>query len=88
MNSRMALEIHSEPRPQFALDRVDQAGEQGRRGEPLPLGQPGRVGQQQIGRGHGKTLARRGQQQARGIALFSPTVSSGFGHDFSYATQG
>ena len=61
VNSRMALELHSEPRPQFALDRVDQPGEQGRRGEPLPLGEARRVRQKQVRRGHGKALTRRGQ---------------------------
>ena len=73
---------------QIVLDAEDQAGQQSGGGEPLPLGQPGLIGQQKIGRGDGKTLARRGQQQARGVALVSSTVRSGFGHAFVLARTG
>ena len=84
----MILETDREPRAQIVLDAEDQAGQQGGGGEPLPLGQPGLIGQQKVGRGDGKALARRRQQQARGVALVSSPVRSGFGHAFVLARTG
>jgi hypothetical protein len=62
---------------QGILDRSNEAGEQSRRGKPLPLGETRPLGQQQVGRGHGKALARRRQQQPRGVAALATSVASG-----------
>ena len=79
----MVLETDREAGAHLVLEAADQAGEQGRGGEPLPLGQAGPIGQQQVGRGDGKALARRGQQQARSVALsFRPFVDPPSAMDF------
>ena len=88
MNSGISFELRSEPRAQIVLDRVDQSGQQGGGGEPLPLAQPGLVGEEQIGRGHSEALARGRQQEACRVVLFSPTVRSGVGHGFSLCHAG
>ena len=84
----MVLEADREAGAQIVLEAADQAGQQGGGGEPLPLGQAGLIGQQKVGRGDGKALARRGQQQARSVALVSSPVRSGFGHAFPLARTG
>ena len=78
----MGLEAGGEAGAELVLDALNEAGQQRRGGEPLPLGQSGLIGEQKVGRGDGKTLPRRGQQQARSIALVSSTVRSAFRHDF------
>ncbi len=75
-----AREMVGQTRPQRILDADDQPPEQRCRGDPLPLGKPGRVRQQQIGRGHGETLARGRQQQPRRVALSVSSVRHSFGH--------
>ena len=88
MERRMGLETHREAGAQLVLEPADQAGEQGGGGEPLPLGEPGLIGQQQVGRGDGKALPCRGQQQARSVALSFRPRRSGFGHGFPLARAG
>ena len=84
----MIREMLGEPAAQLILEAAHQAVQQRSGGEPLPLGEAGPIGQQEVGRGHGKALARRRQQQARGIALSFRPRRSAFRHAFPLAAQG
>ena len=85
---RMRLEPQREAGAQLVLEAAHQPVEQSGGGEPLPLAEPRPIGQQQVGRGDGKALPRRGQQQARSIALSFRPRRSAFRHDFPLAAQG
>ena len=82
------LETGRKAGAQIVLDRADQPRQQARRGEPLPLGEAGLFGEQEVGRGDGKALARCGQQQPRSVALLLPPAGSTFGHQFLLAATG